>query len=760
MAGVSSGMSAASAAGLIQLGSDYDKRFRELNEQGDDGASAWPAFFEQLRDWLAACVQHGRFVPPGSADRRALQGQIDYWTSRLLQIGQSVRELDELERFDPNAGTPLPQELFPYYGLIAATEDSKHFFGRSEQIEEYASHLGERRSLLIQSESGGGKSSLAMAGVIPELRRRHPDWLFTPRITPGAHPQPALEKVLGVVLTQTTSMSTEAAMLAALGSRHLLIFIDQLEELLTLCTDESEQSEFCSLLASLAQSGHVRLLATLRSDHYDRLANSQACRSLFLLLIASNSVKMLLPMTFDQIRSVILKPAQAIGLRYIPASLVDRLANETANLAGGLPRLQFALQRLWELRPINDAGEGLDLINEATFAKLPSVREALATVAEGLFNSLLPNERNACQRLMLELTVLDDLLEVPLRRRRLEQDVIDILESAKFVDNAQGRDLVQKFIGQRLLLRTGSGQDAQLEVAHESLFRYWPRFQDWIRSDSTRVRLKDIRQIARDAQRWESAGGSADYLMLKGVPLEAARKYKEESWLDPASQRYYDACCSAEEQVKLLETKQASADQELKQARIAEGRAVALRKRVMRVAALICVLAGILTFVTLLWAHQVNLSQQAIVRAYAALPISNPLERLDLAYTLERDAPKRYASLLAQALDGLAGQELMGDRSTGIDFSTSGQALIQLFRIGNRLTVSIWPMEADGLHWPQPIKITVNESKEEQLFTVDVGPAMIAAKDKRFVVMWLVSQQSNSAPDRTFKKLVVYSVTK
>ena len=88
--------------------------------------------------------------------------------------------------------------------------------------------------------------------------------------------------------------------LSELGERKLLIFVDQLEELLTVCSNETDQEAFSELLADLADSGHVRILATLRSDHYDRFANSQACRPLFKLLTADNSVKMLPPMTFEQ----------------------------------------------------------------------------------------------------------------------------------------------------------------------------------------------------------------------------------------------------------------------------------------------------------------------------------------------------------------------------------------------------------------------------------------------------------------------------
>lgn len=733
---------------LINRGHGYEQRFDELTDASAEMSAQWPGFINELREWLTACVHHGRYLPPVSADRRALQGQVDYWTSRLLQAGHSLPEFDRLDEFDPAAGLPLRNELFPYYGLVAVTEEgTDRFFGRDQQIKEYAAHLEGHAALLIQSESGGGKSSVAMAGVIPELRRRHPDWLVAPQLTPGAHPRAALGDALAAVLGPTAAADADAPpILAILGTRSLLVFIDQLEELLTVCTDASEQAAFCALLAALAGSGRARLLATLRSDHYDRFASSQACWPLFVTLTATNSAKTLPPMTFEQIRSVILKPAQAVGLRYVPASLVDRLANETANLPGGLPRLQFALQRLWELRPNNERGEPLDLINEASFAKLPNVREALGTVAQGVFENLSADDPRACERLMLELTVLDDQLEVPLRRRRVEHELLAVLTEGKLATEAQALDLVQKFVDQRLLVRTGEGDARQIEVAHESLFRYWPQFQNWINSDKARSRLKDVRQIARDALQWERKAFSPDYLMLKGVPLENARRYRDENWLDAASRRYCDACAVAERRQRKLKLWLGSV-------------AVA--------AAVVAVVVA-----TALWmnarelemnARELDTRRVAAANMFASLISQlHPLEAIDLAYTLEKNSPGNYVAPLAIALDRLTGSEVVSERDAGADFSPSGRALTQLVRKDSNLTVRIVPIEADGSHWPVPATIEIVESAETDgiLAALDVGPPIATADGTRLVVMSFVNPPDPGKFSVTFRKLVAYSITR
>jgi hypothetical protein len=707
-----------------------------LENQFDSQGSGTLEFFSEVRKWLSDCVAFGQFLTNESPDRRALQGRIDYWTSLLRQHGHAVPEIDRLDPFNEKAGFPLPSEKFPYYGLKAATEaDSHKFFGREDQVLEYTEHLDQHLTLVIQSESGGGKSSVAMAGVLPKLKNeKHPEWIYTKRMTPGTDPLGALRDVLTKKLGPSfeTNKFDASSVLGALNNRTLLIFVDQLEELLTLCTDETEQAAFCDLLAAIVESRNVRILATLRSDHYDRLANSQPCRRLFLALSANNGVKILPLMSFAQIRRAILKPAEGIGLRFTPAALVDQLANETANAVGGLPLLQFALQRLWELRPRNDQGEPLDLIGEEAFKKLPSVRKALGAVAETHFRELSDTLQRACERLMLELTVLDDRLEVPLRRRRRENELIDVLVVAKFANAAEALQLIEGFVQRGLLVRTGEGETRQIEVAHEALFRHWDRFQAWINSEATRVRLQQVRQIARDALQWEQQSRSSDYLRLKGNPLEKALEYRAENWLDGGSQRYIEAC-------KLQEQKQRW-----------------LRRGVG--AGLAFMLVGFLSMLWL-WIDTASRRQAAFSILTPYIVQLDPLEALDLAFTLEKWSRGRFIVPLAHAIDRLMYSEVVGVRENGADFAASAEAITQITRGKESLDVSILPIDANGSKWTKPvvIKIVEDTSSNGSLALLDVGPPVAGKPDKRLVLMSFVDP---SNPINKFKRLVAYWIDK
>jgi hypothetical protein len=160
------------------------------------GAADTPLPIDQLIAWLRTCVEHGRYLPELSPDRDALQGLVDYWTTRLLRLGQALPDdVDRLADFEPTAGIPLAIEC-PYPGLDPYTDRHRSaFFGREELVASYIAHLEDprKRILLVVGASGSGKSSLVLAGVLPRLEERHRDkWLFAPRLTPGEHPVAAL----------------------------------------------------------------------------------------------------------------------------------------------------------------------------------------------------------------------------------------------------------------------------------------------------------------------------------------------------------------------------------------------------------------------------------------------------------------------------------------------------------------------------------------------------------------------------------------
>ena len=140
---------------------------------------------------------------------------------------------------------------------------------------------------------------------------------------------------------------------------------------------------------------------TLRSDHLARFDNSNSTKPLYARLVSEGNSDLITTSTFDEIRRAIAKPAKAVGLRFVPPTIVDSLASQTAGLANGLPLLQFALRRLWDTRPKDpDSGQPLDLITQPMVDALPDVQRALGAVAEEIFQQLTDRQqghlREAC----------------------------------------------------------------------------------------------------------------------------------------------------------------------------------------------------------------------------------------------------------------------------------------------------------------------------------------------------------------------------
>src|SRR5206468_2880276 len=124
--------------------------------------------------------------------------------------------------------------------------------------------------------------------------------------------------------------------------RRLLLFVDQLAELLTLA-DPAEAAVIATALAGPAlRSTSVRVLATARSDFLSRLAmlpglGDEMARGLYFLR----------PLTGEHIREVIVRPAAAKGVVFESEALVQALISQTEHAPGGLPLLQFTLAELW-----------------------------------------------------------------------------------------------------------------------------------------------------------------------------------------------------------------------------------------------------------------------------------------------------------------------------------------------------------------------------------------------------------------------------
>lgn len=765
--------------------SDESERFEKEFERlfaGEGEESARALLVAEINDWLQDIAKQGRFIPLGSAERRAFRSLLERWSSLLRRQGFRLEGSDSLTDFDPNAGIVLTGDC-PYPGLDPYTERWRHsFFGREALVSSSVEHLERQgnRILLIIGASGSGKSSLALAGILPRLMELHDGaWLFGPRLTPGAHPLAELAESVSQAIGQPEQASEIKHGLAAkpgeaLGQlaelcqdKPLMLLIDQFEELLTLCSDAGEQSAFAQVLCSLsdptapARDFCCRTLLTLRTDHLARFESNNALKPLHMRLIGGGNANYLSAIGFGDIKRAIKEPAEKARLRFVPATLIDQLASQTGGLSNGLPLLQFALRRLWDTRPKNESGEPLDLITEEMVKALPDVERALGKVADIVFDKLSFAQQRVCKRLLLELVVLDESFEEPLRRRRNEAELRRVLQ-ARFPKTGDVDDVdrvIGDFVEAGLLRRFGEGPESQLEVAHEALLRHWDQIYRLLTEADDKERLHLIKQIGREALEWMACGRKDDYLKLKGDPLDRAIAYAEDGWLAEAElTAYIEACSGQAAEERLREQRAQRADEEHRRAEEQARDATRFRRITVWLAGCILLAIGAIVFAYLEWekaTKQAHLIQEQKIEAeLLAKNAKKEAARADenAKVAKQRESDATIAKEMAEAESGRANAlRLAAAAINNLNEDPERSILLglQAASISKKTRNTIPPGVEDALHQSvqaSRLMRTLPSGHTDiagQIYAIAVSPdgtkAATAGQDKKAIVWNLIS---------------------
>lgn len=337
----------------------------------------------------------------------------------------------------------------PWRGL--ESYDEKHgqlFFGRDDEIAELARLVARQPITAVLGASGTGKSSLVKAGLLPYLRRlegeANSDWLILPPLRPTATPLQALHSLLAeyLISTPVTDLHGNADLLANLMAawqadnqgRKLLLVVDQMEELVTLCRDDAERQQFLALLARAAEQHPETfcLVITLRTDFEPQLAQGTPLAESWARPGARYIVP---PMDHDDLRQVIEGPASARVLYFEPYKLVDELIGEVIQTPGALPLLSFTLSELYvkylgRQEQARRAGETAERsLTETDYRALGGVIGSLRSRATEEHDAL-PDDahRETMRRVMLRLVAVEG---GDLARRRAARSELIYLDDAE-----------------------------------------------------------------------------------------------------------------------------------------------------------------------------------------------------------------------------------------------------------------------------------------------------------------------------------------
>ncbi|MFJ9391901.1 hypothetical protein ACIRON_23975 [Nocardioides sp. NPDC101246] len=580
-------------------------------------------------------------------------GRDTVWVARtedlepLLQdIGVEVPARGRAERAEP----PAAGGVCPYPGLAAFDSgQSAWFFGRTDLTARLLDRLtvAEERGLplLVVGVSGSGKSSLLHAGLQPALLRGElsiPGSAAWPqiRLTPGSRPLTELVShaaaLAGVpVGTSVGDVRETPASFAGLVRQaaiaharqsgqdvpgRVVLIIDQLEEVFTLCEDAAERAAFVAALRAAAHgiagdetTPSALVIASLRTDFFSACAEEPG-----LAEILQDNQFLVGRMSPAELRSVVEGPAEVVGLHLEPG-FVDRVIEDVVDASGHqpgtLPLLAYALEATWGKR----RGNTMTL---ASYQETGGVRGAISTAAENLFRSMDDEQRRILRRSLLALIAVGDGSDDTRRR---------VSKSELTGGDEQTETVLNRLVATRLVtVDRNTDGDGTVEIAHEALLRAWLRLTTWLRED--RASLVVHRRLTDATSTWvrlERDEGS----LYRGAQLADIR-----AWLDERDDRRASLTDLELEFVTASEVAEDATREAIRRNNLR------LRRGVVALAVLLVValVAGGLA----IWQQRVADAERATAERQRAAAVSRLYAQESLA---ARDTDPRRSLLLAMA---------------------------------------------------------------------------------------------------------------
>ncbi len=565
----------------------------------------------------------------------------------------------------------------------------------------------------VVGASGSGKSSLLLAGLSQYS-------VVSAVIRPGAEPMKRLRETMARLAGRNDDGTCP------------IVAADQLEEIFTLCDDEAERAAYLDELCDIAESGRARVVVALRSDHYGSCAPYRR----FAEALSQSHVLLGAP-TEEELRRIITVPAIAAGL-VIERGLDDEIIDDVVGESGALPLLSHALSETWLRR------EG-DTLTRDAYRQAGGVRGAIARTAEALWVSLPPAHQQATRTIFIRLAAPGSRSADSARRVA----TTELVPSGDVDAEAALRALIDA--------RLVTADSGTAEIAHEAVFREWPRLREWIEEDRDAFRV--LGQLRASAKLWSEQND--DTVLFRGARLQAvvdALGVFEESRsaalpLDETSRAFVDASVAA---AKSEEVRRAS--------QVVQERRANRRLRMLLAAAIALLLVAVAAgaFAVRQGDRADGERRTADARRLAAVAADVRSDRLDLAALLSVEAHDLHDDLETQGalFSALTGQPgllryiYVNDSIVDIAVDPMGRriafagddASLQIWDIGNGEPSLLRSVGLGEDIAPQRIRflpdgriLTGDSGGGVHIVNVDTGTATVNVADHSDAPMWAVA---------------------
>lgn len=460
-------------------------------------------------------------------EQEAAQSLLDYWSTTLLRAGVEPPDAT-LAAFEPDRSRVLADDDCPYPQLGEyPAEPLSSLYRRESFLSDVLALVDTTDLLWLVGPSGSGRSSLVKSGLLSALQEGvlpgSEDWRQI-ILTPGQAPMSELVDVLraadaGSTANRATVPSTPRhspegirELAGQLATGTVVLVVDKLDGVFSLCDDEDERQLFLRTLIELA--GPVssapaatgpsppvfKVVVTVRADYMDMVANLSG--------LDKRDEMRIPPLSASLLRQVILQPAGRVGLEFDPA-VVDALVQDVLGEPAALFLLQFTLLQLWDSR------EG-DRVTWSAYSRQGGGRVSVIRQAASLYETLDPDERALLGVMLVRMVHVGANHEM--RPKIIRRDALEFEgHSAEAVDG-----MLDRLAAHRLIrcTRTATGPH-EIELVHNALIYNWTPLVEWMADARDRLRVRY--RFEAKAREWERLGRSKERLLGPAELAEAER---------------------------------------------------------------------------------------------------------------------------------------------------------------------------------------------------------------------------------------------
>ena len=452
--------------------------------------------------------------------------------------------IDEIDKSDIN----LPNDLLnlfeegkfeiPELARIAKEKSKvevRTHDGFDVPIRRLIAALEQSNLVIVLGASVSGKSSVVRAGVIPQIENLSETSYQSCLLTPNRNPFESIYRSLlnteneyeieseEIEFIREGKRDTFNQVIKLLKRKHnqWVIFIDQFEELFTLCADRETRRNFIEGIKRIAQDQEqtIKLIIAMRSDFVEEWgAYPQFART------AQKKINLVTDLKEEELRQAIEQPAAKHGVVF-EAGLVKEIIRDVKGQAGSLPLLQYTLDLLWQEDDLSDR-----TINIATYRQLGGVRGALQKHVNQIYKELPSEQQLATKQILLKLVDVvgednSEILRVAVSKRAYKSEFTE----------AQA-ETVNLLIKKSLLVSDDIHQEEQstVEIAHEALLTSWAELKEWIHDARETISLH--KRLSEDAFHWQKLKlhnpQRANDELWRGFKLEKVIELRKEGIFD------------------------------------------------------------------------------------------------------------------------------------------------------------------------------------------------------------------------------------